>query len=75
MMVLRTSDARRTTNTTRYVMWKERLSGLPTHVQNIVTWMAIEMHNIFSSQGASKESQDIMGSPWTLLQPRKDCAF
>lgn len=47
----------------------------PPPVQNVVARMAIEMHNLFSNQGASKESQYSMGSLWILLRSRKDCAF
>jgi hypothetical protein len=44
-------------------------------MQNSVMRVAIKMHNTFREWKASIESLYIIGSLWTYLPSRKDCAF
>ena len=45
------------------------------HVRSLVTQTAMEMHNAYIAGRSSMESRDDVGSLWTLLLTRKNCAF
>jgi hypothetical protein len=44
------------------------------HLHESVTWVAIEIHNVFRIWETSIESRNTTGSLWIFLPFTKDCA-